>query len=132
MGSREAQGPASGPATRRTALPLIFIVVGLAVTALTWGAQTGLVRGVEVQWPAYIVGAVAVLFGVVGLMNREVPLDTRSDTVVLENGPIRESGLDDTDVAVAERADDFSRERGRARATIGDGNVVDPGGGGGA
>lgn len=130
MGAREGQG--SGPAKRSTALPIVFIVVGLAVSALTWAVQTGLVHGVEVQWPAYIVGAVAVLFGVVGLMNREVPLDARPDTVVVETGPIRESGLDDTDVAIAERADDHLKSRGRTRATIGDGNIVDPGGGGGA
>lgn len=130
MGAREGQG--SSPAKRRTALPIVFIAVGLAVSGLTWAAQTGLVHGIEVQWPAYIVGAVAVFFGVVGLMNREVPPDARPDTVVLEKGPIRESGLDDTDVAVAERADEYVKARGRARATIGDGNMVDPGGGGGA
>lgn len=125
-------GGGSEPPRRRTALPVIFILVGAAISALTWGAQNGLVHGVEVQWPAYVVGAVAVLFGVVGLMNREVPLDGRPDTVVSENGPIRESGLDDRDVAVAERADDYIKAQGRARATIGDGNMVDPGGGGGA
>ena len=130
MDAREGQG--SGRPKRRTALPIVFIVVGLAVSALTWAVQTGLVHGVEVQWPAYIVGVVAVLFGLVGLMNRDVPLDGRSDTVVLEKGPIRESGLDDTDVAIAERADDYVKSRGRARATVGDGTMVDPGGGGGA
>ena len=130
MGASEGQG--GGPAKRRTALPIVFIVVGLAVAALTWAVQNGLVHGVEVQWPAYIVGAVAVSFGVVGLMNRDVPMDARPDTVVLEKGPIRESGLDDTDVAIAERADDFVKSRGRARARIGDESLVDPGGGGGA
>lgn len=132
MGAREGQGAAVAPPKRRTVLPIVFIVVGLAVSALTWAVQNGLVHGVEVQWPAYIVGAVAVLFGVIGLMNREVPRDARPDTVVLEIGPILESGLDDTDVAVAQQADAFAKTRGRAQAKVGDDNMVDTGGGGGA
>ncbi len=123
-------GAKARPVRRRTILPLVFTVVGVAVLGVTWASQAELLPGIEIQWPAQIVGAVCLFFGVTGLFNREVPLDRVADPVVPESAPIRESGLDDTEVLLAERMD--AEARIRAAARLGGPRFGDPGGGGGS
>lgn len=129
-GTGAESGAKARPVRRRTVLPIVFVVVGIGVIAVTWASQAGLVTGVEIQWPANIVGAVALFFGVLGLLNREVPLDRAADPVVPDAAPIRESGLDDTEVLLAERMDAEARFRAAARAS--GARFGDPGGGGGS
>jgi hypothetical protein len=102
--------PARGGWSR--VLPVALIVAGAGVCGLTFAVQKGLVHGVTAEWPAYVVGAAMILFGVRGLF----PPASEVRPIAPEGGPIRESGLDADDVAEVEAMDDIARIQARGRA----------------
>ena len=78
-------------ATGGRALPMLMTLVGFGVVIVTQAAQRGLITGIAVEWPAYIVGGVLILIGIRGLRGAD-PDDPP------EQGPIRESGYGPRDL----------------------------------
>lgn len=99
VGGRLAGDPArrdgarTPPASAR-ALPMIMAFLGILVIVLTQAVERGLVTGVTVEWPAYVVGAVMILFGIAGARRGA----SGPDPVVPDEGPIVESGHDPNEI----------------------------------
>jgi hypothetical protein len=101
-GGDEGGGPSRG-------MSWALVLAGAGLSAVTFAARAGhLPRWVSAEWPAYVVGGVMMLFGVKGLAWRPPAQPTP------ETGPVRESGLDDFDVAEAEAMDVEARARVRS------------------
>ena len=88
--------PAGRPEPRRSlVVPIVFTAVGVGVCGLAYAVDTGYLQGVGVQWPAYIVGGMAILFGLKGFFAAP---DPEPPAFSPEPGPLRESGRDEADV----------------------------------
>ncbi|WP_333822903.1 hypothetical protein [Pinisolibacter sp.] len=75
---------------------LLLIALGAAVCGLTYAVGEGLVTGVRAAWPAYLVGGVLVVIGLVNLRGsretRRFPGDGRgpdADATGRLGGPVR-------------------------------------------
>jgi hypothetical protein len=75
---------------------LLLIVLGAAVSGLTYAVGEGLVTGVRAAWPAYLVGGVLVVIGLVNLRGsgdtRRFPGDGRGPAADVSGrlgGPVR-------------------------------------------
>lgn len=65
----------------------VLLLVGFAVIVFTQAAQRGLIEGVVVEWPAYAVGGVAMVMGLLGMRRAErepVPKDLPESGRTLE------------------------------------------------
>ncbi|NLH79510.1 MAG: hypothetical protein GX458_01525 [Phyllobacteriaceae bacterium] len=91
-------------------MPIVITFVGVVVVTLTQAVQRGLVTGVKVDWPAYLVGGVLIVLGIVGIGRRE-----SEPTPTNEDGPVEESGLAPSDVDELERMNETLRHIQRAR-----------------
>lgn len=78
------------PSASARAIPLVMTFLGVVIVAAAQAAQRGFLTGVTIEWPAYIVGGVLIVLGVVGVGHREESAPPAEP----ETGPIRESGFD--------------------------------------
>jgi len=105
-GGDEGGGPSRG-------MSWALVLGGAGLSAVTFAARNGhLPPWVSAEWPAYVIGAAMVVFGVKGLAWRAAP------EAAPETGPVRESGLDAGDVAEAEAMAAEARESARMRGSI--------------
>lgn len=92
--------PTRPPEPRRSlVVPIVFTAVGVGVCGLAYAVDSGHLEGVGAQWPAYVVGAMAILFGLKGFFAAPA---SEPRPFSPEPGPLRESGLSEADVEVAE------------------------------
>jgi len=92
-------------------MPMLITFVGVLVVVATQAAQRGLIGFVKIDWPAYLLGGVMIVLGIAGLGRQtdEAPSEQR------EEGPVRESGLDETEADELRRLSETLRHIERAR-----------------
>ncbi|MBV5266442.1 hypothetical protein [Pinisolibacter aquiterrae] len=115
--------PSSTPGERRPfpsassrAVPVAMTLIGAAIIMVTQAVQRGLIVGVEVSSPAYVVGGVLIVLGVMGIGRREeAPPELPSARN--KSGPIAESGREPGDPDEVEVLRETLRQiqEGRAR-----------------
>jgi hypothetical protein len=89
-------------------VPIVMTFLGVVVVAVTQAAERGIVTGIAVEWPAYLVGGVLIVLGLLGV-GRSEEAAASPPPKASEAGPIRESGRDD---------DEDLDEEARLRALI--------------
>ncbi len=108
--SRRSSDASEPPSISSRLVPMAITFVGVLVVVLTQAVQRGLVTGVKVEWPAYLLGGVMIVLGIAGLGRRE-----SGKTPPREDEPTRESGLEPSDVDELERMNETLRHIQRAR-----------------
>lgn len=102
---------ASGrPSASSRLMPIVITFAGVLVVVGTQAAQRGLITAVKIEWPAYLLGGVMIALGIAGLGRQkdEAPPER-------EEGPIRETGLDDAEADELRRLSETLRHIERAR-----------------
>lgn len=102
-GPKSAIGTAAArrPSGSSRAIPVVMAFVGVAIVVVTQAVQRGIVTGVTAEWPAYLVGGVLIVLGVLGF-GRGDDGEAATDDVGTSGGPVRESGRDPSEADEAE------------------------------
>lgn len=59
------------PSASSRALPIVMTFAGVVIVGATQAVERGILTGVAIDWPAYIVGGVLIVLGLVGVGRSE-------------------------------------------------------------
>lgn len=68
---RGAPVEAGRPSTSGRVVPVVMTALGVVIVAATQAVQRGILTGVAIDWPAYILGGVLILLGLIGVGRSE-------------------------------------------------------------